>query len=395
VYIARQPILDRERCIAGYELLFRSEDGGGVRDGALATAQVAVKAFSDPAFADALGPHRGFLNVDAVFIASPLVESLPPARTVLEILEDTAYTPDLVERVRALRTQGYTLAADDFRGDCTAIAPALEWLDIVKLDLPQLEVEAIAPLARALPGKILLAEKVETQEQFERCVRAGCTLFQGFFFARPQALRRTGSDPGKLAALRLLALVAAQAADAKIEDEIKRQPALGMGLLRLANSAAAGLARRLGSIREALVFLGRRPLQRWLQLLVYVGAGATEPARNPLLQLAAVRGKTMELLAMTLGSSGERAFMTGLASLYHVAVGLPLEELLAQFPFEETVCAALRSRDGELGALLALAEALERADDAALATALARLPALGCGELARASREAIAWAGRL
>lgn len=395
MYIARQPILDRERRLAGFELLFRSAEPGPPRDGVLATAQVAAKAFSDPTFSDVLGAHRGFINTDADFLASELVEFLPPDRVVLEILEDTSFTPDLIARLRALRAQGYALAADDFRGDSARLAPVLDLLDIVKLDLPYLEGQPLKSLVRTLRGCALLAEKVETQAQYETYAAVGCSLFQGYFFARPEAVGHVVPDAGKLAALRLLPLAAGGASDAEIENQIKRHPELAMGLLRLVNSAAAGLSRRIVSVREALFHLGRRRLQRWLQLLVYVGASGEDPGREPLLQLAAVRGRTMETLAQRIGASGERAFTVGIASLFHVAVGAPLDVLLAQLGLDEELCAALRQRAGLLGALLAIVEAVEYADDAAVAQLLARVPSLTPQDLFAATREALAWAGRM
>jgi EAL and modified HD-GYP domain-containing signal transduction protein len=304
VYIARQPILDREQRIAGYELLFRT-GGGPIEDGTWATASVAGKTFADPAFADALGPHRGYINVDAAFLASEMVEVLPPRKIVLELLETTRFTPEVVARCRELKAKGYVLASDDYARDRAAIAPALELLDIVKVDLPQLNGRDPAAIARELRGKTLLAEKVETEGDFHRFRDAGYALFQGYYFARPETVGKAEPDPGRLAALRLLALASDdEAEDAAIEAEIKREPGLGIGMLRLVNSAASGLPQPVSSMREALVFLGRRQLRLWLQLLVYLGAKGGDPARQPLLQVAAVRGKTMEILARDVRAKG-------------------------------------------------------------------------------------------
>jgi EAL and modified HD-GYP domain-containing signal transduction protein len=393
VYIARQPILDREQQVAGYELLFRT-GGGPIRDGVFATASVAAKTFADPAFADALGPHRGFINVDAPFLQGDLVEFLPPRRTVLELLETTRFTPEVVARCRELKAQGYMLASDDYAGDRAAIAPALALLDIVKVDLPRLDGREPAAIARELPGKTLLAEKVETQADYLRFRDAGYALFQGYYFARPETVGKAAPDPGRFAALRLLALALDdQAEDSAIEEEIKREPGLGIGVLRLVNSAAAGLSRPVSSLREALVFLGRRQLRLWLQLLVYLGTKGGDPARQPLLQLAAVRGKVMEILARRMGRASERAFLAGLISLFHVAVGVPIGELMQRLHLDDELAAALTARSGEIGALLSLAEAMERADDAAVAQGLEPFPALAPEDLLAATETALRWAG--
>ena len=305
MYIARPPILDRESRIAGYELLFRA-GGGPIADGRHATATVVQKVFLDAGFGEALGPHPGFVNVDADFLRSEEIELLAPERAVLELLETVEFTPEVVARCEALRAKGYRLAADDWAGDRTAIAPVLGLLDIVKVDLPRLAHREPAALARELPGKTLLAEKVETESEYRRFRDAGFALFQGYYFARPQTLGAARPDPVRLGALRVLARLADEDADEKaLEEEIKREPGVALGLLRLANPASGGLARPIGSLREALLYVGRRQLRLWLQLLVYLGAAGGEPARAPLLQLAAVRGKAMEILARRSGRAGE------------------------------------------------------------------------------------------
>jgi len=394
VYIARQPILDRSRRIVAYELLFRPPPSAS-DEGARATAEIVARVFGDPAFADALGPHPAFVNVDAQFVAGDYMELLPAQRAVVELLETIAYTPELVARLRALQAKGYRFAADDFTGDLEALAPVLPLIEIVKVDARALEGTAPEEVARRLPGKTLLAEKVETDEEAQRFARAGYALFQGYFFARPETVGKLEPDPARFAALRLLALVNGEAELAAVEDALKQESVLAVGLLRLVNSAAAGLARRVNSLREAVLLLGRNQLARWLQLLVYLGAGTVEARAHPLLQTAAVRGKTLEILARALGRSGERAYLAGLVSLFPAATGIPLERLLSMLPLDDEVVAALRARKGTLGDLLRLAEAMERADDEAVASALEALPRLTGDDLFFASAEAIAWAGRL
>ncbi|MDW8468031.1 MAG: EAL domain-containing protein [Burkholderiales bacterium] len=395
MYIARQPILDRERRIAGYELLFRPAGGGPVGDPMRASATVAARAFADPAFADLLGPHPAFINVDADFLASDLVELLPARRTVLELLETIEFTPATVARCRELKARGFRLAADDWAGDRAAIAPVLGLLDIVKVDVPMLAGGDAAAVAHALGGVTLLAEKVETAADYERFATGGFALFQGYYFARPETFARAGRDPQREAALEVLALVLGDASEREIERAFKRHPALVVGLLRLVNSAAAGLARPIGSLREALVHLGRTPLRLWLQLLVYVGAGGADPASDPLLQTAAARAKTMEALAQRLGRAGERAFLVGIVSLFDAATGLARAELARRLALDAEIRAALVEGAGPLGALLALAEALERDDAAAAARLRAQLPALSDDDLAEATRAGLAWAAAL
>lgn len=395
MYVARQPILDREHRIAGYELLFRPADGGPIGDAMRASAFVAAKSFSDPAFADLLGPHPAFINVDAQFLESELVELLPARRTVLELLETIEFTPALVERCRELKARGFRLAADDYAGERSAIAPVLELLDIVKVDLPGVGERDPRALARELGPVTLLAEKVETAAGHERFAAAGFRLFQGYYYARPETFARRGRDPAREAALEVLALALGGAAERDIERALKRNPDLVVGLLRLVNSAAAGLARPIGSLRQALLHLGSGPFRLWLQLLAYVGNAAQDPGGDPLLQTAAARARTMEILAQRLGRAGERAFLVGLLSLLDVATGVPRAELLGRLSLDAEIRAALETEAGPLGALLALTLALERADTAAIGRERARLAALADADLEDAARAGAAWAGSL
>lgn len=394
MHLARQPIVSALGRIVGYELLFRPA-GASIRDGGLATAHVAAKAFADPAFAGVLGPHPGYINVDAAFVESELVEFLPAHRIVLELLETTEFTPAVVERLRELKAKGYRLATDDYRGDRATIEPVLPLLDIVKVDLPFLDGRDPGDIARSLPGKTILAEKVETQAQFRQFRSAGYDLFQGYHFARPEIIGTTGGNGTRVAALAPLALLEQDADDTQIEDAIRRHPGLVGGLLRLVNAAASGLSKPIESLRQAQLHLGRRQIRLWLLLLVYVGSEGGDPSGNPLLQTAAVRAKTMESLAVGLGLSGERAFLTGMVSLFDVAVGMPIGDIASRLGLVGEIVSALAGEPGELGSLLGLARALEGDDRTQIDLALTSLPALRADDLHLATLDALRWSGSL
>jgi c-di-GMP-related signal transduction protein len=392
MYVARQPIVDRAGNIAAYELLFRG-DMTRPMDGFHATASVIAKAFADPGFADLLGPYRGFVNVDASFIESDLIELLPPARTVVEVLENTEFTPSILARLRDLKAGGYVIASDDFDGNFESIAPALELIDIVKVDLRLTEGSDPADIRRRIPGKSLLAEKVETREEHQDYLKAGYNLFQGYYFAKPERAGDIRPDPDRIAALRLLTLLGQDASDNVLDAEIKRHPNLGLGLLRLVNAAASGLAQPISSMRQALMHLGRRQILRWVQLIVYLGGKGGDPDANPLLQLAVVRARTMELLAQAIGRSGERAFLVGMVSLFDVATGLSSAEIANRLGLDQEIRGALLERSGEVGALFEIALALEQGDTAAVEAARGGIPRLTMEQVENASRQALIWAG--
>jgi len=403
VYLARQPILDATGTLIGYELLFRSSpaDVADHDDSVLATSTVIAHAFGDIGIQQVLGALDGYLNVDIEFLFSNLVETLPPERVVLELLEQRVMDGPAEERCQALRGRGYRIALDGFVGNLDERSKLLPAVDMVKIDFTRIDpllLPYIVKMVRKHQVRVV-AEKIETQEQFEQAKALGIDLFQGFYFARPQMMSAKRSKPANLALLRLLSLVMGDSDIREIEDEFKHHPALALNLMRLVNSAAAGNRHEITSVRHALVLLGRRQLQVWLQLLLYTADRSNGAMRNPLLQLAAVRGKLMELCATrVVGDShglAEQSFITGILSLMDVVLEMPHSEILRELDLPAQVSGALLSKGGQIGDLLVLAEALERDDRPTLASVLGRVPHLDGGALAPLQAEAFRWAHQL
>lgn len=401
LFLGRQPILGRDQKLVAYELLFRN--GGvssDVADATQATATVIANAFTEFSVGDALGPYRGFINVDQDFLFSDLIEMLPHQAVVLEILETVLPLPAVLERCRILRAKGFTLAVDDVIQADASYLPLLELAAIIKVDVQQLgDDELVALVDKLKPlGKMLLAEKVETSAQMEFCRSLGFQLFQGYFFARPTIIAGRRLSPSQLALIRLLGLLLGDAETGEIENAFKLEPGLTINLLRLTNSVANGLAVRITSLRSAIAVLGRRQLQRWVQLLLYTTHGGDDVV-SPLLQLAATRGKVMELLAAK-SVAGNRdfadhAFLVGILSLLPALLGVAMSEILEQLPVPPAASAALQGGDGILGALLGLTVAAENNDLSAVDAALRQLPRLSLREVNGALTQALAWANTL
>ncbi len=400
VYLGRQPILDREQRVVAYELLFRAGNSAGaqVTDDVQATASVIQHAFGELGVPTVLGSQLGFINISTELLLSDLIELLPKQQVVLELLESVAASDAVVERCHALKQQGFRLALDDFVYD-DSFRPLLELADIVKVDLLQHTPEALDALVgqlRTWPVK-LLAEKVDSAEQAERCRTLGFELFQGYYFARPTLLATKRADPTQLALTQLLGLVLRDADTAQIEQVFKHHPNLTYNLMRLVNSVAGGARRTLSSVSQAILVLGRVQLQRWLQLLLFT-LDSRMPYPSPLLLLAATRGKMMELLAQVQhrGSDhGEQAFMTGILSLIDALIDKPLADIVAELNLDARVAAALLRRDGELGALLQVVESVEHPD---LTRTLELLQAAGgitLAALTRAQLDAMHWAHQI
>lgn len=193
IFLGRQPIVDRRQHLVAYELLYRSGRmaTAEVRDDAAATAEVMRQAFRRIGIDTVLGECAGFVNVDAEMLFSRRVEALPTDRVVLELLETVVVDERIVSRCRELKRRGFRLALDDFYACSERYEPLLEFADIVKIDVPQLDPESLAALVEKLklyPGR-LLAEKVESWERARECLALGFDLFQGFVFARPSILQ--------------------------------------------------------------------------------------------------------------------------------------------------------------------------------------------------------------
>ncbi len=403
IFLARQPILDRNQQIVAYELLFRSGHGGNanVTDDLSATAHVITSLFGEMGVQSVLGRQRGFINVSADLLLSDMLELLPANQIVLELLETIVVTPAVIERCQALKRKGFTLALDDVSMLDDGRRPLLPHVDVIKVDLTQLDMAGLIRTVRELGRHqvALLAEKLDAPQQFQDCLNLGFSYFQGYYFAKPVVLSAKRADPSRLALLRLLGLVLDDADTAALEAAFKQDPKLPYNLLKLVNSVAAGTGRKIDSLAQAITVIGRRQLQRWLQLLLFAlhGEGGTAP--NPLLQLAATRGKLMEILArMGAGQDRglqERAFMAGLFSKLDVLLEMPMADILASLNLADDVRAALMDRTGMLGTLLRLCEALELGDFDAVSGLLAELPGLTRADLTEAQMAAIRWVNSL
>ena len=280
------------------------------------------------------------------------------------------------------------------------IRPLLDVVDVIKLDLTQIAPAQLPGLVKEFkrhPVK-LLAEKVEDREQAGSCMEMGFDLFQGYYFARPETLSGKRADASKMVLLRILTLMLGGAENDKIVNAFKEHPTLSYNLLRMVNSAGNNLAIKISSLGHGLMVLGRRALQRWVQLLLYA-SGNEGAAVNPLMQLAATRAKLMELVARQIRQRdidyADRAFMVGMLSLLDVLMDEPLHDIVARMSLQEEIEAALLHRSGDLGDLLALCGEIESCDTEAVQKRLHARPGLDAAALNGAQLEALGWANSI
>lgn len=397
-YIGRQPIVDLQQKIIGYELLFRhSADAADaqVPNDLEAGSKVLINTFSNMDANWLLGDKLAFINIAAPMLESDFLELLPAKRVVLELLETVEATPELIARIQSLRQMGFRFALDDFdhRPINTELLPLA---DFVKVDIHELGLDKSATLVRSLQncGAKLIAEKVETRTEFKFCKELGFHYFQGYYFAHPETLTAKIINPAHATVLSLLNKVRNNADVKEIETGFKADVALSFKLLRYINSVGFGLSCEIQSIRHALAILGYQQLYRWLTLLLATaGNDSTPPA---LMKTAITRGRLTELLGQGYLEKSERdnLFIVGIFSMLDAMLEMPMADILEKLYLPEAICDALLTRQGMYGPFLSLAEACESSDPGRIEE-LADSMAMDPESINKAHLEALAWVEQL
>ena len=407
VFLGKQPILDRNQKLIAYELFFRSNERDEKADYSndlTATANVIVNAYGHFGIQNILGDQRGFINVNRELILSDIVELLPSNHVVLELKSTDKFDDELIAKCKELRKRGHQCALDSVVTLNDEIQRILHVINIVKIDVSKLGKENLASLVSQYKRwpVLLLAEKVETPELAKECLTLGFEMFQGYYFAKPENISGKRADPGKLSLLKLLQLVMSDSDIEEIDKEFKRQPGLSYNLLRMVNSAASGLPQKINSIKQSIVLLGRKQLQRWIQLLLYTNensASGDDGMTNALLQTAATRGKLMELIAAVERphdkTHQERAFMVGILSLLDTLLGIEMQQIIDKLSIPEDMSNALLGRSGRLGQELKLIEASETNKTEMVKSLLGELGFLSQSKLTDLELEALGWVNRI
>lgn len=351
--IGRQPILNRNGAIVAYELLFRSTGSSVavVENASQATASVIVNTMTGFGLDDILGKHKGFINLDLELLMSDSLNLLPKEQMVIELLETMKVTPDLIRRCRFLKENGFTLALDDHEYS-PEYHELYEIADIVKVDLIQTPPARLVEMLKhfqCYPLQ-LLAEKVETQDEFRRCIELGFDMFQGYYFAKPSIIEKKRLDESSSTMLKLMRLLNDDADLVEIEKAIKESTGLMYKLLLLVNSVGVGTRYRIETVHHAITLIGRQQIKRWVQLALFAGNDHCG-IENPLVDMAAVRACFMETLVgqhRTLKAchdSAEKAFMTGILSILEKVYAISMDEVLHNLNLSEDIRDALISQE--------------------------------------------------
>jgi EAL and modified HD-GYP domain-containing signal transduction protein len=396
--IARQAILDDSRSIYGYELFDRSTSA--TEHTASSDAQLLFNALS-LADNDSLAANKTiFINCTHDSLAGGHLDLIEPERVVLEIpplpLSQVDQVQNRLPSLQAIKQRGFRLAF----GYSILTRSYESWLPLasfIKFDLSVLKPDAIGSfvkLAQAKSQAQLIAEKVETHEQYEMVSGLGVKLFQGYWFAKPVIVDGQSIRPSQAHILQLINLVRLQASTNEIEEVLKRDPTLSFNLLRFINSAGFGMRTEVTSFKHAVMLLGLNRLFKWAALLMTTSSASDSPPAVG--TTAVVRGRLMELLATETMSPEEcdNAFVVGIFSLLDTMLGMSMQSALASVTLPANVTNALLHRTGPLVPFLELTEACESGDDAAFARAAAVL-GLNSNQINWAHLQALAWAETL
>lgn len=362
--IGRQPIVDRTYDVIGYELLFRAletsetaQDTASFEDGVLDGDVMSADVFFNTmgiGVERVIGSKIAFCNADRGVLTGKVAITLPPERTVVEVLESVTVDDVVLDGCRRLRKLGYRLAADDFSWFDGA-ERLIELVDIVKIDLKLTAADDIhALMERCRPfGVQLLAEKVETNEELARCRDLGFDLFQGYLLGRPRTIASPALGPSRNGVLRLAGVLMRADADFdQLESILRTEPALSYKLLQLAAIGRLGETKRhIRTIREALVTVGLNRIRAWLPLLLLRPTGASVDTALP---TVLSRARLAELLAEQLfpADSGF-AFATGMLSAFDLLLGIPHSELADALEVPDDLREAAFDGAGHIGRLVA------------------------------------------
>lgn len=353
ILLARQPIYNTKKEVIAYELLFRENTDIptiGPFDGNRATSRVLLSLFTESDITTITHGLPAFINFTAELIHNPPL--FDPKTMVIEVLEDICITDTIVSSLKKLKEKGFTLALDDFVMD-EKYRPILELVDIIKLELPEMDDEALTNTIENLKKyKVkILAEKIETPEMFNRCKELGCDMFQGYFLSKPEIIKGKKIAASKMAILSLIAEIQSPEIDMDgLTQIISRDPALSFKLLKLINSAAFKRSNTIDSIHKAVTLLGLEKIKSWTSLLAL---SKLDDKPESLHYIALVRALMCEKLAEFIQLDGRnRFYTTGLLSCLDAFFDQTLKEVVENISLDQQINDALLSYSGNAGLAL-------------------------------------------
>ncbi|EAR62841.1 EAL and HDOD domain-containing protein [Neptuniibacter caesariensis] len=351
--LARQPVFNKSQDVIAYALLYRGDEATERKfSDHLATSSVILNTYASICQEGEVRSLPCYIKLTDKTIMSEHFPELPKEHFILEVLGHSDITPEFIERVKELNQLGYRLALSDYK-PVPKYDPLLNLVHILKMDIQSIPLESIPELVKKLrPYHLeLLADKVETQEEFRKCYELGFSLFQGYFLSKPEPVKGKKLGSSKMLLLQMMVELQSPTATAQsVEQLVINDPLLTYRILRVVNSAAFNLNREIESLSHAISLLGFEQIRKWVSLFLVTD---TQDKPVELTRSMLIRGRMCELLAEMLGRDQPiNNFITGLFSKLDVLLDMELPELLEQVPLQNDVKAALINYDGQLGQIL-------------------------------------------
>ncbi|WP_456403294.1 EAL and HDOD domain-containing protein [Hydrogenimonas sp.] len=375
--LGRQPILDEKKRIFAYDLFFRDEKRrADEAPGRYATVSVLTKVLNQFGAKEILGNYKAFVRVEREFLFNDLILDMPKDIFVFSVLPSMRFDMAIARRIVELRRRGFQIALNDTILDdelLKRVGPLLPHFSYVKIDVERSPREKFLDLLRRIRAydPQLIATKVESPETAQFCEDAGFKRFQGYFFAKPKILKQQKIDPHYRSVIRAYNLLISNAEADEIASYLEQHSALSLQLLRYVNSAALSLARRISSIHEVILLLGRHNVAQWLMMIIYAQSVGGKQETTPLALMAKTR---MELMRGTWklmypGATRkelDEAHFVGALSLLDVVMHAPLEKILEEFNISEEIRSALLHRRGKFAHVYMFVESIEKCNQPAI-----------------------------
>ncbi|RIJ67939.1 HDOD domain-containing protein [Rummeliibacillus sp. TYF005] len=375
IFIGRQPIFNTNEQVYSYELLYRN----GIENNAfpdidsdIATVELIINSFLSIGFEELSNGKPCFINFTENLLMNDIMEQLNPSQVVIEILEDVPITKGLIKRVKELKAKGYRIALDDFimQEDSSIYNDLFPYIDIIKVDFIISSVDEREKIENRIkklfPHIILLAEKVETMEQYIDAIQRGYKLFQGYFFTKPQIIRANDIPANLLQYYRVIALLRVEEPDIdEITEGIEHDIALSYKLMKLINSSSKRSKFKIRSIKQAILHLGLEDLKRWIYILTYRESQKYNPsgAYDELMKTSLCRAKMCELLAKYNNKRNtSEYFLIGMFSLIDALLRRPIKSILMQLPLSDEIVETISGSDTSMQPYLQLTVAVEQMD---------------------------------
>ena len=348
IYIARQPIFNKDMSIFGYELLHRRNSNNHYEneDHSGATAELVRNSFLVLDFDNLTDGTRGFINFTQDLLEAEIPHILPKEKVVVEILETVEATDIVIEVCQKLKQEGYILALDDLILDREGLdyAPLLEMADIIKIEFPTTDRQKQKELLSKYKNKVtFLAEKVETREEFKEAAAMGYSLFQGYFFCRPMLMKSKEIASLNIHLIEILKELQKREPDfVRISETIEKDLGLTYKLLKMANSIYYGAKCEITSLQQAVVRLGIMEMKRWISILLIKDFENDE--NSELIKVCLLRGKLLSLMAHELSRNALETdfFFTGVFSSIDIIMDQEMDAIISDLALSDDVKSALR-----------------------------------------------------